>query len=272
MDEVKPKRGRPRTRSRTSILSDAQVAEIRGTTTEQEQAEKDKREAERQRGIQRRKEARVEKQLESVETKEALWLLNRENLPPQELDALLEKQEQVWDQLHWLNKVLSGTNIPPDDELYVGVEEGSKDLFDHVKEHGVVTMELVLLGEYWKEPIYTERFQGNDPDSVFARLGLVTALPSHKVHQFEQFLSQRAGSATSTATAPPPTTKPDSNGFTKLSCKCGSQPHAVPQEIADRYRELGQEYFCHRCLELERKSRQESVLYTRVLYAPGVPR
>jgi len=72
---------------------------------------------------------------------------------------------------------------------YVSVEEGAADLFEFVKANGAVTMEIVLLGTYWQQPIYMERFQGNEPDSIFARTGSVIAAPSPKVHQFQQFLS-----------------------------------------------------------------------------------
>jgi hypothetical protein len=124
-------------------------------------------------------------------------------LSQQEIDALVEKQERVFDQINWINAVLAGTNLPPDDQGYVSVEEGAADLFEFVKTNGLVTMELVLLGDYWQQPIYTERFQASDPDSIFARLGFVTAMSSHKIYQFEQFI------ATQKATAPPPSRIPE---------------------------------------------------------------
>jgi len=68
-------------------------------------------------------------------------------------------------------------------------------------------------------------------------------------------------SATQTAAAPSP-----GNGYTTLRCKCGSQPEAVQQEIANRYKELHQEFFCSRCRDLERKSRAESTIVARGAY------
>ncbi len=140
--EVKRKPGRPRTKERVPILTPEQVE---GLLTPQQREEREARERERLRGIERR--ARAKSAMEGT-------------LPPE-----------------------------TDVECYVSVEEGAEDLFALVKEHGTVTMELVLLGQYWKTPLYAEKFQGSDPTSIFARTGLVVALRGHKVHQFEQFLS-----------------------------------------------------------------------------------
>jgi hypothetical protein len=118
-----------------------------------------------------------------------------------ELNAQLEQQVKVWDQAHWVNSVLAGINLPPDDPDYVSVEEGAADLFEFVRTNGVVNLELVLLDEYWQRPLYLERFQGTDPDSIFARLSFVSAMPGHKFYEFEQFLATQA--TTELATAAP---------------------------------------------------------------------
>jgi hypothetical protein len=202
-DEIKTKRGRPRTKFRPPILSPEQVLALQ---TPQQIKEAEARERERQRGIERRREARVEKALESVETKEALWELNRTLLSETELTALQERQSDVFDLTFAMRKFVDGTyEQTTAEEDRVPLEAIAEEVEIEIK-RGVVTMELVLLGDYWKTPLYTERFQGTDPDSVFARLGLVVSLPSHSVYNFQQFLSAQA---TETATA-----QPNSNGFT----------------------------------------------------------
>jgi hypothetical protein len=59
-----------------------------------------------------------------------------------------------------------------------------------VQQHGVVTMEIVLIDDYWKTPLY-EKFQcePTSPTSIFARLGVVTAIPSHSLHNWEEFMN-----------------------------------------------------------------------------------
>jgi hypothetical protein len=253
-DEVTPKRrGRP-PKERPSILTPEQVL---GLTPEQI-AEAEARERERLRGIARRKEARAEKEVDSIESCEQLWAMNRKLLPEAELSALLEKQERVWDQLHWLESVMDGTyNVDPSDtECYVSIEEGAADLFEIVKANGTVMMEVVLIDQYWKNADLYQRFEGNDPTSIFARTGLVIATPGHKLHQFQQFLSQRA-----TQTTTPLAT----NGYTTMKCTtCHllSGVEAVPQSIADRHHELGIKFQCGGCRTIESKTRAQSTLYT----------
>jgi hypothetical protein len=191
IDEVDaPKRrGRPRKTPFISVLS-REV--IEGLLTPAQIVEREHKDKDAKRKRDERARTRVEKELDSVTTKEELWEKNRKLIPEAELTTLLEKQEHVFDQVHWVNGVLGGTNLPPDDPDYVSVEEGAEDLLAFVKANGVVTMELILLGAYWQQPIYAEKFQhGTDPTSVFARLGLLTALPSHSVHAFEQFIASR---------------------------------------------------------------------------------
>jgi hypothetical protein len=122
-----------------------------------------------------------------------------------------------------------------------------------VEQHGVVTMEIVLLDDYWKTPLY-EKFQSEptSPTSIFATLGLVTAIPSHSLHNWEEFMDAQIA---------PPTKGQSGNGYTTLACKCGALPEAISHSIADRYQELSMAYRCQRCRDLERKSRTQSTLY-----------
>jgi hypothetical protein len=89
--ELKPKRGRPRTNFRPPILSDEQVAAIKGIATEdyaaQQQVRKDFLEQDRLRKKADRERARVEKQVESVESYQQLWAMNRTMLSHDALSA-----------------------------------------------------------------------------------------------------------------------------------------------------------------------------------------
>jgi hypothetical protein len=264
MEEIKPKpkRGRPRKPENfhTSILSAEQVLAIKGTSevakeTDEMAAARRAKDAARKKV--ERDHARAEKEFEGIETKEALWAHNRAQLPESELTALLEKQEKVRDLVYWVNDVLAGTNLPPEDPDYVSLEEGSQDLFEFAKTHGRVAMEIVLLGQYWKEPIYTEKFQGSDPTSIFARTGLVTAMPSHKLFQLEQFLARHR------AVTVPASPLATGNGWIVMKCACNSieGQKSVSLSIAKAYEQQGRKFLCWRCKDVEAKSRAQSTLY-----------
>jgi len=272
---VRRKPGRPRRVPFQSILSPDVIANIKGITPEEEQAAKEKREAERQRGIKRRAAARAEKQVESVETKEQLWQLNRATLPEAELNALLERQEVVSDLTFAMRKCVNGIyEATTDEEDRVPLEAITGEVEEEVATHGMVTMELALLGQYWKQPIYQERFQGSDPDSVFARLGVVISLPSHSVHRFQQFIATHKAtqSVASTAASAP------SNGYVKMKCTCDALAGelTVPIELAEAYARLGKKFQCAKCRAIEAQSRQQSTLHKRgviggpdTIYGPG---
>lgn len=167
IDEIDaPKRtpGRPR---KSEFVSRLSPEVIKGPLTSAQIAERERKEKQRLRGLARRAKAGAEKEIENITMKEALWEFNGKLLPEAEFTALLEKQERVWDQIHPVNDVLAGTNLPEDDPDFVTVQEEGEDLFAHVKEHGTVTMEIVLIDEHWKTPLY-ERFHGNDPTNIFA--------------------------------------------------------------------------------------------------------
>lgn len=264
MTEIRKHRGRP-PKPHPSILTPEQILALRGGSpqtveTAEEAAARREKDAARKR-LERRAAA-AEKAVADIESYEQLWQHNRKQLPETELNALLEKQERVWDQLHWTNAVMNGTyDVSPDDtECFVSVEEGAADLFEFVKTHGTVTMELILIPEYWKTPLYAEKFQGSDPTGIFARLGLVISVPGHKLHQFEQYLATRK--ATGSATAPP------GNGYVQMQCTSCTSPtsvESVSAEIAKAYETADHKFLCGGCRAIEAKSRQESVLYQRGL-------
>jgi hypothetical protein len=98
------------------ILTEVQTEEIRNKfLTPAQRLAKEKRDAEAKRKREGRAREKVAKEFASIPTKEELWQHNRKLLPESELNALLEKQDRVWDIVHWVNDVLAGTNLPADD-------------------------------------------------------------------------------------------------------------------------------------------------------------
>ena len=185
---MEPKRrGRPR-KERPGILTAEQVLALQ---TPAQKTTAEQREQERLRGIERRALARVEKQLESITTKEDLWQLNRSLVPEAELNALLERQEAMFDLIFCMRKYVDGTYEQTTDvEDRVPVAAIAEEVELEVEQYGAVTMEIVLIDDYWKTPLY-EKFQSEptSPTSIFARLGVVTAIPSHSLHNWDEFMN-----------------------------------------------------------------------------------
>jgi hypothetical protein len=248
----KPKRGRPRTNFRPPLLADSQVLALQ-TPQQIAAAEARARDAERKR-LERQRE-REAKMFGSIETKDALWEFNRSRVPEAELNALLERQEAMFDLIFCMRKYVDGNYEQTTDvDDRVPVEAIAEEVELEVEQHGVVAMEIVLLGDYWKTPLY-EKFQSEptSPTSIFARLGVVTAIPSHSLHNWEEFMD-----------AQKPVKAQPGNGYSALACtSCDAITGvvSVPDSIRARYVELKIPFRCQRCRDLERTSRAQSTLY-----------
>jgi hypothetical protein len=247
------RRGRPR---KTPFVSILPPEVIEGLLTPTQKMAAEQREQERLRGIERRAAAKTAQEFGSIETKEALWQFNRSRVPEAELNALLERQEAMFDLTFCMRKYVDGIyEQTTDAEDRVPVAAIAEEVELEVKQHGVVTMEVVLMGDYWKTPLY-ENFQSKptSPTSIFARLGVVTAIPSHSLHQWTKFMAAQQ----------PPKAQPG-NGYTTLRCACDAMTgrESVPLSIADRYRELGKKFLCSRCRDVENKLRAHSTMHGR---------
>jgi hypothetical protein len=246
----KPRRGRP-SKPRIGILTPEQVLALQ---TPQQIAERERKDQDAARKREERARERAQREFGSIETTKALWKFNRTSLSEAELNALLERQEEMFDLIFCMRKYVDGIyEQTTDAEDRVPVEAIAEEVEMEVQQHGVVTMEIVLIDDYWKTPLY-EKFQSEptSPTSIFARLGVVTAIPSHSLHNWEEFMD-----------AQKPVKAQPGNGYVTLKCGCNllTGEIVVSQSIADRYRELGITYRCQRCRDLERKSRAQSTLY-----------
>ena len=186
MEEIKP-RGRPR-KSRAGILNRDQVAALQ---TPHQIAERERKDQDTARKREDRARERVQREFGSMETMEALLEHNRKLLSESELNALLERQEAMFDLIFCMRKYVDGIyEQTTDAEDRVPVEAIAEEVEMEVQQHGVVTMEIVLIDDYWKTPLY-ETFQSEptSPTSIFARLGVVTAIPSHSLYHWDEFMN-----------------------------------------------------------------------------------
>jgi len=207
--EVKKRRGRPPKNPRPSILSVEQITAIRGNAPQQVETANEasqRREKERLRGQQRRADAKVLDSMSGAETIQQFWAESLKLADAQKLAEWRERQECVFDTLHWMESWMDGTyNIHPSEtEYYVGIEEGDEDLRRDIAEFGECGVTPILwIGPFWQDPdLLAQLTSGDTPSAVFAKFGILTALPDLKIHQWEQFMA-RHRAATTPATPPP---------------------------------------------------------------------
>jgi hypothetical protein len=152
--------------------------------------------AERQRNKRKRiaEEKEAKAASDASQTCEQFWQAQRNLVSRETLAPLLARQEIVFDTLHWMKAQIDGTyDVDPNDStVFVGLAEGIADLEADVREHGTCLMEITLLGEFWKSPeLLPVLMARNDATGTFARYGIVTAIPEHRYHEFQQFLTKQ---------------------------------------------------------------------------------
>jgi hypothetical protein len=232
------------------ILSDATITKIKATTTRR----KSKRDANNAAAYAVRRKQRVEEKEILDATPDAFWQRNISVANQTRLAELLEQQERVFDQLHWMDAQVNGTyDVDPNDAtVYVGVEEGAADVAADVATNGICQME-VLLVEFWRTPaVFAQLTQRENATATFARLGIITAIPDHRLHAWQTWLASRRPNES------------QSSGWTTLQCACGERPSAVPKEIAERYQQLQKVFLCERCIAGEKNSRSQATIETRL--------
>jgi hypothetical protein len=247
MEEIKP-RGRPR-KARVGILSSDQVLALQ---TPAQKTTAEQREQERQRGIARRADAKVRESMSKAETIQEFWAESRKLADPQKLAEWQTRQDYVEALLGDLRTVLEGR--APDPEFIQDVDDELRADIAEFGEAGVTP--ILLIGKFWQKPnLLAQLTSGETPSAIFARFGVLVALPDLKVQQWAEFIA--AQQPTQLREAQP------GNGYTTLQCACNAITgrESVPQSIADAYQELGKKYLCSRCRDLELKSRPQSTLY-----------
>jgi hypothetical protein len=152
--------------------------------------------AERQANYRNRKDRakaklKTEKEVRDA-TPEAFWTRNRDVSNQARIAELQERQERVFDLLHWMQAQVKGTyNADPNDEtVYVGLEEGAANVAADVAAHGICEMEVILLG-FWREPELLAELKLNEATQAFCRYGLITGIPGHKLHEWKTWLQRK---------------------------------------------------------------------------------
>jgi hypothetical protein len=229
----------------TGILTPDQITQIR----KREDANKRKRDQRARDKV----EQNAAKVAEENLTPHEFWSRNRKGASDSYLSELESRQEDVFSHLHWMEKNITGEYNDPasksychpnDETVYVGLTEGTQDIAFDVNQFGVCDTEVYLLN-FWVNPnIFSKLTQrAKHATSIFMKYGVVTAIPSHRLHGWDSWLASQK---------PQFSTRILANGYTTLTCAnspaCPSMPDSVPQKIADGYREKRIDYLCHVCI------------------------
>ena len=180
MQEIKP-RGRPR-KARVGILSSEQVAALQ---TPQQIEAAEARERERLRGIARRADAKVRESMSQAETIQEFWAESRKLADATRLAEWQTRQEYVEGLLGDLYTVLDGRS--PDEEFIQELDDALKADIAEFGEAGVTP--ILLIGKFWQDPnLLAQLTSGDTPSAIFARVGVLVALPDLKIHHWNEFM------------------------------------------------------------------------------------
>jgi hypothetical protein len=183
------------------ILSDEQVGAIRGPEEDAriKRLEKDKL---RQRAVRATK--RLVKEAELLETRQQWWDKNRVATPRHELEAMKAQHEEVCLVLDWMGYQTDGSYNDPnsphyadpaDSECYTSLEDGVKEIIEHVRQHGVAHLGYITSNADIPMCWSTRRFWADaslmqvlldegEPTANYVKYGLLTALVDWQVVVF----------------------------------------------------------------------------------------
>jgi hypothetical protein len=118
---------------------------------------------------------------------EHFWQLNRKALANEsQIAAYLEREQVVFDFLEDIRTVMEGRE--PDPEFITDLEA---EIRADVAEHGICQIEVALL-EFWKDrEVFASIIQREGPTAIFARYGIVVAIPDHRLHAWNEWYSPR---------------------------------------------------------------------------------
>ncbi len=189
------------------------------------------------------------KQAEKKAAKEAdsfqeFWAASLKGGNQQKIAAWKVRQERVFDLMWYIEEHLNGNYTNPasprycdpnDSECFVGVEEGDQDLREDLAQYGQCSRALLNAGKFWKNPARLKLYSGDDANSVFARFGILIAVPTDVVRKWDEYLREYRSQ---------PAPQPEE--YVTLTCLCGTQT-SVHTSTATNYLASDTEYRCPRC-------------------------
>jgi hypothetical protein len=181
------------------ILSPAQVAALRAAyptpKTPAERAQ-EKREAARQRKRNQRARDKAEKEtqvaISQADDIQAFWAESLKAVDPEKLSKWQAREEQVIAQLGAMRDAMEGR--APDEEF---IDDVDRDTNEMLHEFGEVAATPVLLcAKFWQDPeLLAQLTKDENATAIFAKFGILVALPDLRVHQWTEFVNSRRSTA-----------------------------------------------------------------------------
>ena len=195
---------------------------------------------------QERDAARVKKEaLKADSTPNVFWTLNRSTANQTRIRELEERQEYVFALLEDIRTVMESRS--PDDEFIADVEAEIKE---DAAAHGTVAIEVGLL-EFWKYPNLFAQLMAQTGEATkhFLRYGIIAAIPSHKLHQWQTWLSKQNS-----------VPQQHTSGYTSLVCFNPTCPTPYLKDAAKLETALAYngKYLCDRCRSAELSARAQA--------------
>jgi len=193
----------------------------------------------------REKKAAEKKAHKQADSFQEFWAASLKGGNAGKIAAWKTRQERVFDLMWYIEKHVNGTydasperdaTLPEDKQEYVKVEDGDKDLREDLAEYGECSRALLQAGKFWKNPARLKLYSGDDANSVFARFGLLIAVPTDVVRKWDQFLREYRNQQA----------VPQPEEYVTLACLCGTQI-SVHTSTATNYLASDTEYRCPKC-------------------------
>jgi hypothetical protein len=171
-----------------------------------------------------------------AETFREFWAASLKGGNQQKIVEWKARQERVFDLMWYIEQHANGnyTNPaspyycdPKHSECFVSVEEGDADLREDIAQHGTCSRVILEMGRFWKNPARLKLYSDESPNSIFARFGILIAVPTDVVRKWDEFLKEY-------------------REFVALVCSCGAQT-SVHASTAKQILANGNEYRCPKC-------------------------
>jgi hypothetical protein len=152
----------------------------------------ERREAARQRKRNQRARDKAEKETQAAisqaENVQAFWAESLKTADAEKLAGWKAQQEQVEAQLGAMRDCLEGRAF---DAQFI--DDVDRDTNDMLREFGEAAATPVLLvGKFWQDPeLLAQLTKNENATAIFAKFGILTALPDIRVHQWTEFMNSR---------------------------------------------------------------------------------
>jgi len=185
------------------------------------------------------KKLRERKERTGADTFEEFWAASLKGGNQKQIAAWKARQERVFDLMWYIEHNVSGDYNNPasphycdpnDTECFVGVEEGNQDLREDLAQYGQCSRAILSLGRFWKNAARMNNYKGDDAVSVLATYGILIAVPTDLVRQWDEYLKEYRKKQEDVT----------------LTCSCGTQT-SVHASTAKQILATNTRYHCPKC-------------------------